>query len=189
MRTEQWREVPCAPAYEVSSLGRVRRKPGTYGCRDGRILRLRLNRHGYLVIALSLGTKGRYRHVGVHTLMAESFLGPRPTPQHEVAHRDGDRQHNVLSNIRWATPAENAQDREAHGHTARPKGELHGQAVLTAALVREMRVLKREGCTVDQLAARFGVSRWTIFDALSGRTWGHVNEPTVARRRGRAAAD
>ena len=104
------------------------------------------------MIALSLGTRGEYRHIGVHTLIAEAFHGPRPTPEHQVAHFDGNPSNNCAWNLRWATAAENAQDRDRHGKTFHPRGILHPNAKLTDEMVRTMRRMKSSGmASVDDL--------------------------------------
>lgn len=174
---EEWRPIPGHPGYEASSLGNVRGVDRTLS--DGRrwrglIMRQKVSRYGYMVIALAMGG-GRYRHAGVHNLVLETFVGPRPTAEHEAAHFDGDPANNRLDNLRWATPAENAGDRDRHGRTFHPKGTLHPMAKLDAESVLLMRQMKRSGsATVDDMARMTGVSRWTIFDALSGRTWSHI---------------
>jgi len=52
-------------------------------------------------------------------------------------------------------------------------GEEHGRAVLTWDQVEEMRRLKSDGWKDSDLAARYGVSRSTVYSALHGRTWAH----------------
>ena len=37
-----------------------------------------------------------------------------PSPEHEVLHNDGDPWNNSVSNLRYGTTRENAQDRERH---------------------------------------------------------------------------
>lgn len=54
------------------------------------------------------------------------------------------------------------------------RGSDHGRAVLDAEKVTEARRLKAEGWTYPQLVKRFGVSRNTLYYAISGRTWTHV---------------
>lgn len=54
------------------------------------------------------------------------------------------------------------------------RGSRHGSAKLTEDMVREARRLKGEGWTERELAARFGVSRTTMQNLLSGRSWSHV---------------
>lgn len=173
--TEIWAVIPGAESYEVSTLGRVRRRPNTYGCRSGRILTPKLDRYGYVKISLALGEKGKYRHTQVHRLVAETFIGPPPSPAHEVAHFDGIRTNNSLSNLRWATAKENADDRNRHGHTHGAKlGESHHNARLSNEAVRSMRKLKVQGLRLEEIAERFGVGRITVYDAVKGRTWSHV---------------
>lgn len=175
---EEWRIIPGYPGYEASSMGRIRSTTRTLsdGRRwQGRVLRPRITRLGYERISIALGSTALgYRCTFVHVLVAEAFLGAKPTPDHEIAHRDGAPANNQLENLRWATPKENAEDRERHGRTAHPKGSAHGMAKLTEVDVRQLREMKLAGANVDELASRFGVKRWTIFDALSGRTWGHL---------------
>lgn len=131
------------------------------------------NSDGYLKVGLPSPGRNKPRHVTINALVAEAFLGPRPTADHQAAHWDGDKTHNALANIRWATPEENAADRERHGRTFHPVGELHPQSKLTEADVIEIRNARAEG--VGRLAAKFAVSRWTIFDIWSGRSWGHLS--------------
>jgi hypothetical protein len=51
----------------------------------------------------------------VHQLVAKAFLGPKPTPLHEVCHNDGDHLNNRADNLRWGTKSENMYDRVTHG--------------------------------------------------------------------------
>lgn len=55
----------------------------------------------YLVVMLSDG-KNHF----VHRLMAKTFLAGE---KEHVNHKDGNKQNNALSNLEWATPAENTQ--------------------------------------------------------------------------------
>jgi hypothetical protein len=56
----------------------------------------------------------------------------------------------------------------------RSHGEMHGNVKLTADNVRELRALYADGATLRQLADKFGVSNVSIFNAVSGRTWRHL---------------
>jgi hypothetical protein len=108
MTTENWLPVPGYEGhYEVSDLGRVRSlKPGRQ-----RVLESQSDR-GYRRVALSLNAaEWRPR---VHQLVALAFLGPAPEGL-EVCHRDGVRDNNVPSNLKYGTSAENRADAIAHG--------------------------------------------------------------------------
>lgn len=180
---EAWADVPCAPAYEISSIGRVRRKAGTYGCRFGRVMKPKLDKAGYFAIALSLGTKGSYRYTHVHRLMCEAFFGPPPSPDHESAHWDGCQTNNLLSNLRWATVSENAYDRVRHGTQNCMKGEDHPMAKLTDVAVIQIRKMRRAGASLAELSSCFHVHMITIYDAATGETWKHIAEEPVRGRR------
>lgn len=56
----------------------------------------------------------RRRNYYVHELVLFAFRGPRPTADHEACHGNGIRHDNRLSNLRWGTYADNADDRRRH---------------------------------------------------------------------------
>lgn len=101
--------------YEVSDHGRVRsvdRPPGGDPRRPkrGRVLKPRpAGRAGYGEVSLS-GRVPRY----VHTLVAEAFIGPRPSGM-ECCHNNGDHRDNRALNLRWDTHGNNQLDKSRHG--------------------------------------------------------------------------
>lgn len=87
--------------YEVSSLGRLR---GPRGITNGS-----KNSHGYMQACLrDIGAKYGVSK-NIHVLVAEAFLGERPSGHH-VCHKDGDKANNRLSNLRYDTPKNNWED-------------------------------------------------------------------------------
>ncbi len=113
---ETWKPVlGYEGLYEVSDLGRVRNL--TFRNRNVAVPRIRLLRpcahvDGYLVVDLSRNNKRK--RMFVHRLVLMSFVGPCPD-QHQVAHGNGNRLDNRLSNLRWATQRENNLDKKLHG--------------------------------------------------------------------------
>lgn len=93
-----------------------------YGERE---MRQTLNADGYPSVRLTID--GKRVRLAVHRLVAKEFLGEKPTLAHEVCHIDGNKMNNAVSNLRWGTRKENADDRERHGRTSR--GEKHSSAV------------------------------------------------------------
>ena len=105
----RWREVPGWPEYEISEYGDVRRKMagGSPIAKPGRLLRPSGNRYRHVNL---YGEAGR-QHISLHRLVALAFIGEPPSCAHQVAHNDGDRLNNHYTNLRYATPRENAADR------------------------------------------------------------------------------
>ena len=122
-RAERWKLVTgYAGIYEVSNHGRVRsvdrtvtRSDGQVHRYKGNILRTPLNQRGYQVVNLCIHGKCQVRTV--HSLVAETFIGPRPEGM-EVCHNDGRKTNNHVDNIRYGTSSENKLDNVRHGtHT------------------------------------------------------------------------
>lgn len=89
----------AVPGRLVSSLGRVKSKTGgmSYGSRrKDRYLRTGVTMSGQLQLEL------------VHRLVAYTFLGPPPTPEHtQVNHKDMNRSNNAVGNLEYVTPSQN----------------------------------------------------------------------------------
>jgi len=167
MPPEEWRPIPGATAYEVSSHGRVRR--------SGKLLKLKTDKHGYVKVALSLGKKKSYRYAQVHRLMCEAFFGQPPSPKHQAAHGNGVRVANFIWNLRWATVKENVADKFLHGFIP-PHGSKHHGAKLDEQKVVEIRARLRDGERGVELAIEYGVSKATISEVKHGKMWKHVDE-------------
>lgn len=102
--------------YEVSSHGRVRSLDRVVRGRSdsqrhirGRILRTVSSKTGHLTLALCGSTKL------VHALVAEAFIGPRPTGL-DICHGNGVPTDNRPENLRYGTRSENQFDRVTHGN-------------------------------------------------------------------------
>ena len=172
-----WRIAPSFPDYEVSECGDVRRATASRTRTVGQRLKGFIDSDGYLRYSLK-GVDGRKRPVIAHRLVAETFIGPAPTPTHEVAHSNGSRVSCYWRDLRWATRRENDADRLGHG-TA-PRGENNGRAKITEDDVRFIRAeyraikLSRGARSVKELEDRFGLHRGTICGIANGKHWPHV---------------
>lgn len=163
--------------YEVSNEGRVRSL-----CHRGKtrkkpwILKLNNTPRGYLNAHLM--RDGACSVVGVHVLVAEAFIGPRPEPRerHDCRHLDGNPANNLLSNLAWGTKNENMRDRDGHGRTYR--GEKQHLAVFTEDEVRTIRLRYVQGeeraRIVDDIVARKRCDATAVRDIIAFRTWKHV---------------
>ncbi len=174
-----WRECDD---YEVTANGEVWRVKRWLprGRHVPYLLGQRTSNSGYLYVSVSVG--GRPRHVFVHRLVMQVFCGDPPTPQHHVAHVDGNRLNNSLSNLIYATPAENAAHKLAHGTARSPRS-------LTAVDVIAIRSLyMAQDVSYRALAERFGVSAPTIGGVVTGRYWPHIPGAMPAKSKGRRTA-
>lgn len=91
----------------------------------GRVRNLRTNRilngsilHSYRYI--NLRQDGMNKNRAVHRLVAEAFI-PNPENKPYVDHIDGERLNNDISNLRWATELENAQNKHLEKTPESPK--------------------------------------------------------------------
>lgn len=164
---EEWRRIPTAPDWSVSSLGRVRRETPAPRTWSGRILKQKREKQGYLVVHVRAnGVPGTRR---VHQLVAEAFLGPRPEG-YETCHYNGDRSDNRVENLRYDSPKGNSDDRIRHGTANR--GERHGSARLNRREVHAIRRLLAAGNSSYEVAPFFKVSARTVRDIGNRSTWG-----------------
>jgi len=111
--------------YEVAEDGRVFSIASNWRGYGRRELSQSLNSYGYPSVRLTInGSRKRY---AVHVLVAEQYLGPRPSPDHEVRHLDGGKMNSSADNLAWGTRKENSEDRERHGRTSR--GLAHSESI------------------------------------------------------------
>lgn len=100
-REPKWGKIVSWPEYSVSENGEVRRD------KDNKILKQYPQKSGYSYVWLNRGFG--YKALPVHRLVAETFI-PNPENKPYVDHIDTNRSNNILSNLRWATEAENSNN-------------------------------------------------------------------------------
>lgn len=118
---ETWKPiVGWEGLYSVSDHGKVRSEPrmsprrnGSFYTVRGRELKQWPNKtdNHYMVV---MSGEGRRKYAYVHSLVAESFIGPRAKGM-EVRHLDDDFQNNHISNLTYGTRSENSYDRVRNG--------------------------------------------------------------------------
>ena len=164
---EEWRSIPGAEAYEVSSLGRVRRVKPARGTKVGRIINPVVDAGGRAVFNVR---DKAVRQMKLHRAVALAFHGPQPKGC-EVAHLDGDQLNNRADNLKWATPVENNGHKVIHG--TQPMGETVYNAKLTEEGVRWARSVKSHR-SYTEIPRHLGVSQGRVVAAVMGKTWKHV---------------
>lgn len=106
--TEHWKPIfQYHDRYQISDRG------GVWSETKNRPMTPYRHAVGYLAVGLWDGDHATTRYV--HDLVAQAFLGDRPSPGHEVRHLDGDPLNNSVDNLAWGTRAENMRDAVRHG--------------------------------------------------------------------------
>lgn len=82
---------------------------------------------------------------------------------------------SVSQKARWS-PAQRARRRELSAGVKPPvqRGEDNCKAKLTEEQVREIRVLHQDGATPSGIAMTFGLSRQSVWNIVTFKTWKHV---------------
>lgn len=160
----KWVKSNIAPWLEVSETGLLRRveKGGSFRETD---LKGHLEATGYLSIGTFNGPGQRVRST-IHVLVCSAFHGPRPTPKHHAAHKNGIKTDNRADNLYWATPSQNAHDKVNAGVQV---GESHPNAKLSSSDVARIVALKAQGLTGKEIGRIFGVNRNTINRICAGK--------------------
>jgi hypothetical protein len=170
---EEWRLiVGLEDCHEISSEGRIRRTKPAQGTRVGRILATPIGRRGYRQVTIRVGE--RQRELYVHSLVATTFLGPRP-PGQDVNHMDGDKLNNRASNLEYVSRRENLNHASKLGLLR--VGEAFGRSPLKDDDILTIRKLALS-MRVGVIAKMFGVSYPTVYDIVLRKTWKHVREAT-----------
>jgi hypothetical protein len=154
----EWRLIPgYEKEYEISEVGKIR------SLWSGRLRRTFLSKFGY--VRIQLCRSGMTRHLDVHRLVARAFIGEAPSSLHEVAHNDGNKKNNKVSNLRWATRKENHADKKLHGTAGHAAQKLRP---LEARLIRH---LSESGVGSFEIARRAGVSHQHVRSIATGKSW------------------
>ena len=95
----EWVKIKRNQNYSINRLGEVRND------KTGRIKNVYINKeNGYKTV--DLYSNNQSTKVTLHRLLAEAFI-PNPDNKPCIDHKDGNRQNNSISNLRWASYSEN----------------------------------------------------------------------------------
>ena len=112
IETEQWRDViGFEDCYEVSNLGRVKRKKGITIYKNGSVVRFKETvlkpctfKKGYKMVYLSKNSKKKTK--SLHRIVAEAWI-ENPFSKETVNHINCDKADNRVSNLEWMSNEEN----------------------------------------------------------------------------------
>lgn len=165
-----WKVTSFNINYEVSSTGLVRNK------RTGRALKHWLL-HGYPTIRFG----GKSKNYLIHRVVAEAFI-KKVDGKDYVNHKDSDRANNNVENLEWCTQSENILHGFESGNIKQgfqkdhnnSTGSKNTMSKLKEDDIRQIRVLRQDGLTLQRIADIFNVSLATVGYIIQGKTWSHV---------------
>ena len=95
-----WKVIPSNTRYEASDDGYIRNAKTKY------VLKMRIDRDGYLRVTLCQGRGNNKSVRPVHRLIAEAFIeNEKDYPQ--INHKDENKLNNHVSNLEWCDAAYN----------------------------------------------------------------------------------
>jgi hypothetical protein len=92
-------------------------------------LKLYKDRDGYHVVWFTINNERRIH--AVRKLVALTFLGPRPTPKHQINHKNGVRNDDRVENLEYLTSRENT----LHGWARGRKHPKHQLLAISKAMI------------------------------------------------------
>lgn len=160
---EEWRSIPDRPGYEVSNLGNFRCwNPQNRNSAPPAVPRPVKSHPGtglYRRVLLGYRTKT----LMVHTVVAQVFHGPRPSPKHQASHINGDAWDNRAANLTWELCSQNQARKRRHGTNAKK---------LTESVVTAIRKAYRAGgVTQREVGETFDVTQATISKIVRNDLW------------------
>jgi hypothetical protein len=147
-----WKQHPIVSVYEVDVDGDIRRIGSAEPIQPYRGPR------GHWYVGLYVGGSRIKRKVA--QMVADTFMEPAPSPNHVIAHIDGDLANYEVGNLVW---------RPALAPTSHK-----GNARLTEDQVKTIRAEAASGWKYTQLAVKYGVTESNIRAIVTGLTWHHV---------------
>jgi hypothetical protein len=158
----QVRQIPGYPEYAATNDGRIIKvkKNGL------KFITIRDNGTGYRIAAVK-DANGKSRYRKVHRLMALAFIGPQPSPKHEVCHINGKRDDNRIENLKWDTRKNNILDRKKYN----PGYERYDKLKLNEDMAREIKNKLAAGQTGLSIAQEYGISTFHVSNIKNGRVW------------------
>lgn len=161
----EWKKVDGVIGALISDTGLV------WNEGKQRLYKPEMTKKGYRSLHLMYGAERKRK--AVHQLVMEAFVGPRPEGM-VVAHLDGNKENNSLSNLIYCTPRENVYQNIIHGKDQ--PGCKASNAKLSEEQINYILVSDE---TVKELCEKLNVNKGTIRAIQAGKT----HSPHVRRKR------
>jgi len=176
---EQWKWHPVYDV-KVSNKGRIKSSTGNIASQNWSIAAV-----PYKIAQIRV-KKGKYKTCRVHTLVLETWVGPRPEGM-VCCHKDGDRGNNCIWNLEWNTPIHNERQKKNPARQGRSRK-------LSFKLASRIRQDYLTGISVIKLAKKYGVHFSTISKIINNKhyfdaSWTYEWSPEHEKARHKAHTD
>lgn len=158
----EWRPIPGYDTYLISDEGAVVNMKFL----NPRLIRQSPTTRGY--VKVGLWKNDVCYQADTHRHVAAAFLGPAPSPLHEVNHKNRVKTDNRVSNLEWVTKQENADHSHANGGYR--FGVDNVNAKLTPSDVLAIRKLRGVAYQKD-IAKAFGITQSLVSVVQRGAGW------------------
>lgn len=159
---EEWKDIiKYEDRYRISNHGRVFSKINNI------FLKMQFSSYGYHIVFLS-----RKAH-SVSRLVASHFLDNEENKP-QVAHLDGSRTNNLVTNLTWATQSENELHKVWHG--------THHRVLSESEVLDICNRYKRDE-PVCFIAKYYGVNRGVIYNVVTKKYYKDIKRDTIVAKR------
>lgn len=150
--------------YTVYEDGRILGKKGSF-------LIPQDNGKGYLILNLMLDGKRTCK--AVHRILAEAFI-PNPDNLSDVDHIDGNRQNNILANLRWVTHGGNIKHSfDLNNRSA--TGTDNANNIFDISIVKQICELLQAGL-MPATIRDIGYDYYLVRSIRSRKNWSHISK-------------
>jgi hypothetical protein len=163
----QIKDIDGWEGYKITSTGIVigKRVPKLAG---------KIDRYGYHQVLLVVGSRRKY--TTVHRLVANAFID-NPYGLPAVNHKDGNKLHNIVSNLEWVSNSDNFKHAINTG-IYDPRGEGNSFSRLTNKEVAEMYAAFLCGTPIKTIFNdNPTLSVGCISKICYGESWKHITQP------------
>lgn len=186
---EIWKDILEYEKYQISNLGRVKRKKRIFSNNrwKKRILKEMLIRpfiakSGHLRVCLTID--GKKKNESIHRLVAKAFI-PNPENKPQINHIDCDPANNNVNNLEWCTQRENTVHAIQNGlidinelkmrlEKGRKLGSEHGMSKLIEKEIIKIKKMLKKGIKQTEIAKIFNVDATNISCIARNKTWKHI---------------